>query len=141
MGENCFWQPLIIPSFPHLISFGDNVTVAGGVIFYEHDPIDRMWRCNKAYRGPNIPTYLGKVVVDDNVVIGGKSIILYDVHIGNDCVIGAGAVVTKDVPSFSIVAGNPARIIGDTRDLLRKRLSSIGIEFNENEFKYENYFN
>lgn len=46
-----------------------------------------------------------------NCFIGGQSIILPGITVGDNCVIGAGSVVTKDVPSRSLAAGNPARII------------------------------
>ena len=46
-----------------------------------------------------------------NCFIGGRSIILPGVQIGDGCIVGAGAVVTKDVPDHCIVAGNPARIL------------------------------
>ena len=49
--------------------------------------------------------------IGENCFIGGCSLILPGVEIGDNCVIGAGSVVTKSVPSRSIVAGNPARII------------------------------
>ena len=52
------------------------------------------------------------VVVEDNVFIGTNSIILKGVRVGRNSVVGAFSVVTKDVPADSIVAGNPARIIG-----------------------------
>lgn len=51
------------------------------------------------------------VIVEDNVFIGARSIILKGVTIGRNSVVGAGSVVTKNVPPDSIVAGNPARII------------------------------
>ena len=51
------------------------------------------------------------VVIEDNVWIGTNAIVLKGVRIGMGSVIGAGAVVTKDVPRFSAVAGNPATII------------------------------
>lgn len=51
-------------------------------------------------------TYIGK-----NCVIGINSIIMPGVHIGDEVVVGAGAVVTKDVPSNCIVAGNPAIVL------------------------------
>ncbi len=53
----------------------------------------------------------GPVVIEDNVWIGDKVTILPNVRIGRGCVIGSNAVVTKDVPSYSIAVGNPAKII------------------------------
>ena len=50
-------------------------------------------------------------VIEDNVWIGINSTILPGLRIGNGAVVGAGSVVTKDVPAMTIVAGNPARII------------------------------
>ena len=47
----------------------------------------------------------------DNVWVGGQSVICPGVTIGDDVTIGAGSIVTKDVPSHCVVAGNPAKII------------------------------
>jgi len=57
-------------------------------------------------RGLHVHTRIGK-----NCFIGGRSMILPGVEIGDNCVIGAGSVVTKSVPPFSLVAGNPARVL------------------------------
>ena len=51
------------------------------------------------------------VVIDDDVWIGANAVILPGVHIGNHCVVAAGAIVTKDVPPHSLVAGVPAKVI------------------------------
>ena len=51
------------------------------------------------------------VIIGDDVWIGANAVILPGVHIGNHCVVAAGAVVTKDVPAHSLVAGVPAKII------------------------------
>lgn len=51
------------------------------------------------------------VIIGDDVWIGGRVTILPGVHIGNGAIIGAGAVVTKDVPDYAIVGGNPAKIL------------------------------
>lgn len=48
------------------------------------------------------------VIIGDDVWIGGRATILPGVHIGNHSIIGAGSVVTKDVPEWAVVAGNPA---------------------------------
>lgn len=53
----------------------------------------------------------GPVVIGDNVWIGDKATILPNVRIGEGCIIGANSVVTKDIPPYCIVGGNPARII------------------------------
>lgn len=69
------------------------------------------------YANPSIPMRLQqhiaplKVFIGDDVWIGANVIILPGIHIGNGVIIGAGSVVTHDVPDFSIVGGNPAKII------------------------------
>lgn len=50
-------------------------------------------------------------VIGDNVTVGAQVVIIGDVKIGNHVIIGAGSVVVKDIPSYSVVAGNPARVI------------------------------
>ena len=52
-----------------------------------------------------------EVVIGDNVWIGGNTVILPDVHIGSNTVIGAGSVVTKDIPDWVVAAGNPCKVI------------------------------
>lgn len=51
------------------------------------------------------------IVIGDNVFIGARAIILKGVTIGEGAIVGAGSVVTKDVAEYSIVAGNPAKVI------------------------------
>jgi acetyltransferase-like isoleucine patch superfamily enzyme len=51
------------------------------------------------------------IVIEDDVFIGARVIVTKGVLIGRGAVVGAGAVVTKDVPPFSVVAGNPAKVI------------------------------
>ncbi len=122
MGENCFWQPIKIPSHPKDISIGNNVTITADVRFYEHDVVHRMWNNDPNFKGEKVEYYKGDITIEDNVVIGGSSIILYNTHIGHNSLIAAGSVVTKDVEPFTIVGGNPAKKIGDTRELYKKRV-------------------
>lgn len=65
-----------------------------------------LFRTDAFYSGVSSPPIIG-----NDVWIGSKAVILQGVHIGDGTIIAAGAVVTKDVPSFSIVGGMPARVI------------------------------
>lgn len=90
------------------ISIGNNVLVGSGVLITDNDahPINYWERDN------DLKIKARPIVVQDDVFIGTRSIILKGVTIGKGAVIGAGSVVVKDVPEMTIVAGNPASIIG-----------------------------
>lgn len=70
-------------------------------------------------RSPSFENLGGDVTIGDRVWIGYGAILLPGLTVGEGAVVGAGAVVTKDVAPFKIVAGNPARIIGDRPTDLR----------------------
>lgn len=55
--------------------------------------------------------YGKEVVIGDNVWIGGNTVVCPGVRIGDNVVIGAGSVVTKDIPDWSVAAGNPCKVI------------------------------
>ncbi len=61
-------------------------------------------------------------MIGDNVWIGGNTVICPGVHIGDNVVVGAGSVVTKDIPDWSIAAGNPCRVIRMITDEDRRKL-------------------
>lgn len=110
-GENFnFFNSHIDYGHCWLVEIGDNVTISNSTIL-AHDA------STKFYFGKS---KVGKVIIGDRVFVGYGSIILCNVKIGDDVIIGAGSVVTKDIPSGSIVAGNPARIIGTTSEYLNK---------------------
>lgn len=58
------------------------------------------------------------IIIEDDVWIGTRAIVLSGIRIGKSAIVGAGAVVTKDVPPFTIVGGNPAKVL-KTRDTVR----------------------
>ncbi len=93
-------------SEPYLVKIGNHVTVAGDVKFFTHD--GGVWIFRE--KDPDIDIF-GSIEIGDNVFIGYGSTILPNVKVGNDVVIGAKSVVTKDIPDETIVAGVPAKII------------------------------
>lgn len=66
------------------------------------------------------PVYAIGVTIGDNCWIGGNTVICPGVHIGNNVVIGAGSVVTKDIPDWTVAVGNPCRVIRKITDDDRK---------------------
>lgn len=71
-------------------------------------------------------TVFGPVVIGANTWVGGDVLIVPGVSIGEGCVIGAGAVVTRDHPSCTILGGNPARKIGERDPAVYARLKAEG---------------
>ena len=61
---------------------------------------------------------MGEIKIGDNCFIGARAIILPGVTLGNECVVAAGAVVTKSYPSGSVLGGNPAKLIGNSKELV-----------------------
>jgi len=95
-------------SEPYLVSLGDNVRVTQGVKFITHD--GGVWVLRNLKKLPNADKF-GTINIGSNVHIGINSIIMPGVTIGDNCVIGCGAIVTKDIPSNSVAVGSPARVI------------------------------
>ncbi len=62
------------------------------------------------------------MTIGDNVWIGGNVVVCPGVHIGDNVVIGAGSVVTKDIPDWSVAAGNPCRVLKKITDADKKKL-------------------
>jgi maltose O-acetyltransferase len=89
------------------LKIGNHVTIASEVMIYnsEHDINDKDFK-----------SITGKLVIEDYIFIGPRVIVLPNVTIGKGAVIAAGAIVTKDIPPYAIVAGVPAKIIGERRN-------------------------
>lgn len=88
----------------------DNVLLGGGVKIYDND-FHSVEYSNRMSR-PDTHIRRGKILIKEGAFIGAHSIILKNVTIGKRSVIGAGSVVTKDVPDGEIWAGNPATKCG-----------------------------
>jgi acetyltransferase-like isoleucine patch superfamily enzyme len=93
------------------IRIGRHCLLASGVRVFDADghPLDAARRREGE---PVAPADVRPVVIGDDVWIGSGAVILKGVTIGDRSIVGAGAVVTRDVPADSVVAGNPARVVG-----------------------------
>lgn len=100
------------------IKFGDDVVISWGVTIVDHNSHAISW----ADRAGDILDWgqgkkdwsnvtVAPVTIEDKAWIGFNAIILKGVTIGEGAIVAAGAVVTKDVPRYSIVGGNPAKVI------------------------------
>jgi acetyltransferase-like isoleucine patch superfamily enzyme len=90
-------------TYPRGVHVGRNSWVAFGAVVLTHDRT----------RGLYLDT-----VVGENCFIGARSMLLPGVTVGDNSIVGAGAIVTKDVPPRSIVAGNPAQVVRSNIDVI-----------------------
>lgn len=107
-------------SEPWLIRIGNHVRVTSGVRFITHDGGSWVFRQQDKYK--NVKNF-GKIVIENNCFIGNCVIILPGVTIGENSVIGAGAVVSRDIPPNSVAVGVPARVIMTTTEYADKCLA------------------
>ncbi len=95
------------------IIIGRNCVLTGCTILGHDASTNRYLGLSRSIRMP--------VVIEDDCFIGYGAIILMGVKVGKGSIVGAGAVVTSDVPPDSVVAGNPARVICAVEELVEKR--------------------
>ena len=117
IGKNCRIYRASFGTEPYLISLGNHVHIGERVRFITHD--GGAWVVREL-TGCGDWDYFGPIRIDDNVFIGNDVIILPNVHIEKNCVIGTGSVVTKNIPAGSIAAGVPARRIRSVEEYCQK---------------------
>lgn len=118
-------------SEPYLIYIGDNTTVSKDVQFLTHDGSTRVFRKQEKYRKV---LRFGSVHVGKNCFLGARSIIMPGVTIGDNSIIAAGAVVTKDVPQNEIWGGVPAKKIS-TLELFAEKCLEETPAYSEEKYK------
>ena len=100
---------------PWIITLGNNVHITDGVRFLTHDGGTLLFRD----RVPDLEI-TKPIVLGDNVYVGNNVIFLPGVTVGSNVVIGAGAVVSRDIPDNSVAVGVPARVIKTADEYFEK---------------------
>jgi maltose O-acetyltransferase len=99
-----------------LVSIGDDCVLSQDVLILAHDA------STEKHLGYN---KISKVTIGCRTYIGARAIILPGVNIGDDVIIGAGSVVTHDIPNNSVAVGNPARVIKSTSEYIEEHKKNL----------------
>jgi acetyltransferase-like isoleucine patch superfamily enzyme len=113
IGQNCKIRPFVF--IPTGVTIDDDVMIGPNAIF-----------TNDKYPKAHGEWKLLRTRVKRGASIGANAVILPGVTVGEHALVGAGSVVTEDVPDYAIVAGNPARVINYKRDMGLKKSKSLG---------------
>ncbi len=97
-------------SEPWLVEIGSRVTITAGVSFLTHDGSSRLFR-HRVEGGSEFGNRFGAIRVLDNSFVGLRTILMPGVTVGPSSIVGAGSVVTRDVPPGTVAAGVPARVL------------------------------
>jgi len=107
MGDYCWIGPYTILDGGGGLTIGTGVTIAANAMVYTHDTLRFTLSEGK------MPYEYAPVTIEDYCFIGSQSIILKGSHIGNHSLVAANSLVSFNVPPYKIVAGSPAKIIGE----------------------------
>jgi acetyltransferase-like isoleucine patch superfamily enzyme len=114
IGNDCFISVRSLGGEPFLVSLGNHVAIANGVQFLTHN-LGWIFRD----RIPDLQLF-GKIVIEDNCNIGVNAILMANVTVGKNSIVGAGSIVNKDIPPNSIAVGVPAKVVGNTDEYFDK---------------------
>jgi maltose O-acetyltransferase len=127
VGDNIWMEPTFFCDYGYNISVGDNFYANHNLVMLD---VCKITIGNNVFIGPNVGIYTAGhpidvttrnsglesgrgITIGDNVWLGGNVVILPGVTIGSDTVIGAGSVVTRDIPSNVVAVGNPCHVLKD----------------------------
>lgn len=121
IGHECFFiRPDVVEidyTRPSLIEIGNNVRMNRNFSIYTHDFSTAVFLKKKS----EFMNSSGRVKIGNNIWFGANCTILKGVNIGDNCIIGVGSVVTKDIPANSVASGIPAKVICGLDDYYEKR--------------------
>jgi maltose O-acetyltransferase len=111
-------RTVLDPDFPFLISIGDEAVIGPETMILAHDASTRR---HIGY------SRVARVAIGRRAFVGARVIVLPGVTIGDDAIVGAGSVVRRDVAPGTVVAGNPARVIGTTTEYLARHCRALKV--------------
>lgn len=111
------------------ISVGDRLVASMNVHFLTHDYSYTTALISIDEKPKTDVGIIREIIIGNNVFIGMNTILLPGTRIGNNVIVGAGSVVRGIIPDDSIVAGNPAQVVGDIRTYVNKIKERVGVEF------------
>jgi acetyltransferase-like isoleucine patch superfamily enzyme len=134
IGKRVHWGTNVVidNTFPNFVVIEDDVSVSGNDYFLAHcKPMDYHAGCSESFVAP--------VIVRRHAWIAVNVTILPDVEIGEGAIVSAGSVVNKDVPPFTVVQGNPAKVVADLAGILKDNYSADDFErlLQERKKKYK----
>ena len=138
IGKNCVINKDVnFGTEPYLITIGDNVRVTTGVKLITHD--GGLWVPRRLGLVDERADRFGRIIIGSNVNIGWNVLIMPGVTIGDNCIIGAGAVVTKDIPPNTVAVGVPARILETIDEYAEKNKQRLVMTKGMSYEKKKNY--
>jgi len=109
IGKNCHINPYVLIDllYPHLITIENNVSIGTySMIFAHNNPTANLFLKKNGY-----PRTTNPVLIKEGAVINPGSIIMAGVTIGKNSIVAVGSIVSRNVPDYTVVAGNPARVV------------------------------
>lgn len=138
IGEHSMVKPSMLGGEPWLITIGDHVLLAGGVKLLTHDGAGFCLEYQSEQK-LNMDMW-GEVTIGNNVYVGTNAMILPNVHITDNVIIGAGAVVSKDITEDGVYVGVPARRVKSFEEWKAKASQKVQNTYGMTEAERRAYF-
>ena len=121
-------------SEPYLITLHKNCRISSNVIFVNHD--GGTWAIKDTEYDNGKIIKFGVIEIGEGAFVGARSVIMPGVHVGAHSVIGAGSVVTKDIPPYTVACGVPARVVCTLEEYAAKCKKQVPGDFDFSEYQH-----